>query len=409
YGQMLKQSEKAIENSKMEERIVRSNEYNRVWVEDLNYEEGEPEGDTMEQETFVEAKTAAVEQTQVAVQQHSVKSTASYRDRGGNGQVIQAIKQNFDILQYAQDQYGLHFKESSKGWLQCREYDSMYIDPVGQTFIRHSRGISGDIINMVAHLDEIPLNDAITKLRQEISFGAKPMQRHDYSAFRTKQNEKKPFVLPEKHTGKYSRLFGYLTHKRGIDPKVISALVKDNLLYESGQHHNCVFACKDYDGTTKAAMLRSTGTVKFAGEVVGGEKLGWIVNPNMKTMFIGEAPIDVMSVMTMIKMGRQDYNKYTYLATGGNPRHGMVSHHIQHNLNVTKIYLCHDNDAAGQALADKVAEELQSFGFKGEILRKLPMGKDFNDDLMQTVQALSPHNETKLKTQEVTVQCLTQE
>lgn len=392
YGQLPKQSEASIENIKLEAWLERSNEYNRMLLEDMNYQEDEPERDV------------AVEQTQAAVQQHSVKDTTSYRNRGGNGQIIQAIKHHFDILEYAQSM-GLHFKEKS-GRYQCLEHDSMWIDPVRQTFNRFSRGVSGDVIDLKMHFETISMAEAISVLRQEMGGDISRFSPMRYEVFKERQ-ERKAFVLPERHPGKYSRVFSYLINKRCIDPKIIADIVKEGLLYESADYHNCVFVCKDADGAVKAASVRSTGEKKYVGEMEGGNKIGWTAYPNKAALFVTEAPIDAMSVMTMLKNGGKNYRNYSYYAQSGNPPVGVLKNHILHNPNIQTVYLCHDNDEAGEKMAAKAKMELEEGGFKGEIVRKKPLSKDFNQDICNSTFVQTENIHSNEMTTEV-AQCFNQ-
>lgn len=377
HGQMPRQSEESLENSKMEERLARSNEYNRMMVEDLNYQEEDLEGG------IVKAKTAAAAQTQAAVQQHPVKSTASFRDRGGNGKICEAIKEHFDLLEYAQAR-GLSFKEKH-GEYQCIEHDSMWIDPVKNIFVRNSRHVGGSVIDFVMHFDDLSKADAISKLRQEMSDMGASYSPIKYAAFKEKQIHKE-FTLPQKVDGKYSRVFSYLVKTRHIDSKIVSDLMKNHLIYEEAKYHNCVFVGMDYDGTAKSATMRSTGEKRFTGEVEGSQKNGWMVNSNKKALFICEAPVDAMSVMTMMKLGGKDYRDYSYYAEGGNPQHGMLVHHMANNRSVETVYLCHDNDEAGYKQAERAAAELKEAGFTGAVVRKVPKTKDFNADLTEQMK-----------------------
>lgn len=371
YGQMPQQSEASIEDSKMEARLAKSNEYNRMLVEDLNYEEEEPEEDV------------TVDQTQAAIQQNYIKSPSSYRDRGGNGKICEAIKEHFDLLEYAQAR-GLSFKEKH-GEYQCIEHDSMWIDPVKNIFVRNSRHVGGSVIDFVMHFDELPKADAISKLRQEMSDMGASYSPVKYAVFKEKQMHKE-FILPPKVDGKYSRVFSYLIKTRHIDSKIVADLVKNHLIYEEAKYHNCVFVGMGYDGEAKSATLRSTGEKRFMGEVEGSQKNGWMVNPDKKALFICEAPIDAMSVMTMMKLGGKDYQQYSYYAEGGNPQHGMLVHHMANNPNVETVYLCHDNDEAGYRQAERAVSELQEAGFTGAVIRKLPKAKDFNADLAEQMK-----------------------
>ncbi|MEG0017239.1 MAG: toprim domain-containing protein [Hydrogenoanaerobacterium sp.] len=317
----------------------------------------------------------------------------SIRDRGGNREVTQAIKAHFDILEYI-GAYGYHFKEKSPGEFQCLEHDSMWVTPAKNLFIWNSQAKGGSVIDFVMLEDKLSLVEAISKLRSEMSGQAPTYTPKKYESF--KDTEKKPFILPAPHQGKYSRVFAYLTKTRCISPAVVSDMVKRHFLYEDAKYHNCVFVGNDYDKKAKFACVRSTGEKKFGQDLEGSDKkIGWLVNENKPAVFLCEAPIDAMSIMTMLELAKKDYNKYSFLATSGNPKNEMLRYHLENNQKLKTIYFCYDNDTAGNNMAKKLADKCKEAGFNGQLIRKLPIKNDFNDDLKEH---LAQQNGTKNST-----------
>ena len=300
------------------------------------------------------------------------------RDRGGNGRVCKAIKEHFDILEYIQA-CGYHLEEKKQGEYQCVEHGSLWVTPSENVFVWHSKGKGGSIIDFVMLHEGLSFDETVSKLRLEMTGKTATYSPLKYEKF--KKIEKRPFELPQPLKAKYRRVFAYLTKTRCIDHKVVQDMVARKFVYESAKHHNCVFVGYDYDHTAKFGCVRSTGTKKFGIDVAGCKKIGWMVNPNRPAMFITEAPIDAMSIMTLLKAGGKDYNQYTHYAQSGNPPNGMLQYHIENNPNVKTVYLCFDRDDAGEAFVKKAKMELKQAGFQGEIIRKLPMTNDFNEDL----------------------------
>lgn len=300
------------------------------------------------------------------------------RGKGGNGQVAQAIKQHFDVLEYAQEVYGLHFKERY-GEYQCIEHDSLWIDPVKNLWNRYSRQVGGSVIDLVMHMDDLSNTEAISRLRREMGkYSVYKPGKYAPLALAQSQKRQQKFVLPE-DARSAKRVFQYLKKSRCIHPQVISKMLNAKLLYQEMVHFNCVFVSPDYDGVIKNCSMRAANDTRFFKE--SGEKLGWIVNPHQSALFVCEAPIDAMSIMSLLQYGGKDFMDYSYYAQCGMPRKGSLGYHLKHNPEVQTVYLCYDNDEAGRAFTEGAKKELQEAGFTGKLVVKSPVAKDFNDDL----------------------------
>lgn len=334
--------------------------------------------------------------TQAKSNSNVVIPKSDERDRGGNGKVCQAIKEHFDVKEYCERHYGLSFVQKGSQF-QCKEHDSMWIDPVRNVFIRNSANVGGSIIDLVMHFEKLDKAAAISKLRLEMGDNPPEFTPSKYAAMK-EASEKKTLKMPAKLDKKYSRVFAYLTKKRGIDPDIISNVIKQGVLYEDKSHHNAVFVYKDHTGKPVGGTMRSTGEQKWQLEIEGSEKVGWSCFNNNEKLFLCEAPIDAMSIMTTLKLNNKDYRQFSYLAQGGNPPHGTLKDYMIHNPNTKVVFLCHDNDDAGFKLADKATKELLEAGFTGEIRRKVPNNNDFNQDL-QVIRGIITINETNTKNQ----------
>lgn len=300
------------------------------------------------------------------------------RGKGGNGQVAQAIKQHFDVLEYAQEVYGLHFKERY-GEYQCIEHDSLWIDPVKNLWNRYSRQVGGSVIDLVMHMDDLSNTEAISRLRREMGkYSVYKPGKYAPLALAQSQKRQQKFVLPE-DARSAKRVFQYLKKSRCIHPQVISKMLNAKLLYQEMVHFNCVFVSPDYDGVIKNCSMRASNDTRFFKE--SGEKLGWIVNPHQRALFVCEAPIDAMSIMSLLQYGGKDFMDYSYYAQCGMPRKGSLGYHLEHNPEVQTVYLCYDNDEAGRVFTERAKKELQEAGFTGKLVVKSPVAKDFNDDL----------------------------
>lgn len=105
---------------------------------------------------------------------------------------------------------------------------------------------------------------------------------------RRKARPTKSFSLPPRHADN-RRVFSYL-RGRGIDPEIINHCIKHGLLYESAQHHNCVFVGFAGDRPAYAMQRGTLHDKRFVGEVVGSDKRYSFAVP----MTPGDSPIQRM-------------------------------------------------------------------------------------------------------------------
>jgi len=104
----------------------------------------------------------------------------------------------------------------------------------------------------------------------------------------------------------------------------ISLCIQQGALYESQQHHNCVFVGRDAAGTPRFACRR--GTVgNFKLDVPSSSKRYSFCLPakdeTCTQVSVSEAPIDALSVATLRKYGMhsEEWKDCHYLALGGTP------------------------------------------------------------------------------------------
>lgn len=178
------------------------------------------------------------------------------------------------------------------------------------------------------------------------------------------------------------RVYGYLVHDRGLDKDVVSAFARKGLLYESEDHHNAVFVGKDTQGVTRHVSVRSSSkNSNFRRNIENSEpefSFRWYGKGD--TLYAFEAPIDMLSYISMHKNG---WEQNSYVACcGTSPR--AVEQMLKDNGQLKKVYLCLDNDEAGQKGAAKMSDMLFD---KGVACRTLvPENKDWNLDLLASTQ-----------------------
>lgn len=186
----------------------------------------------------------------------------------------------------------------------------------------------------------------------------------------------KPFELPPRND-RMSRVFSYLLLTRGVDKKVLYEFVRKRMIYESAKYHNAVFVGYDLDGNPRHAHLRGTvSSNAFKGNVSGSKpEYSFHWNGTSEKLFLFEAPIDMLS---FISMHKENWKSDTYVASCS-VSDRVLFQCLKDNPNIKKVYLCFDNDEAGQTANKRISEKLNKINIKNETL--IPKHKDWNEEL----------------------------
>lgn len=148
------------------------------------------------------------------------------------------------------------------------------------------------------------------------------------------------------------------------------------MIYESADYHNVVFIGFDTNGISRHANMRGT----FRGSTFKGNapnsqpeySFHWL--GTSKYLFLFEAPIDMLSFISMNKNGWRNHN---YAACCGVSDRVMWQM-LKDNPNIHTVCLCMDNDDAGQKANKRIADKLTEKGIQSKIL--VPIHKDWNED-----------------------------
>ena len=194
---------------------------------------------------------------------------------------------------------------------------------------------------------------------------------------------KTEFSLPPKHADN-RRVFSYL-RGRGIDPEIINHCIKHGLLYESAQHHNCVFVGFAGDRPAYAMQRGTLQERRFVGEVAGSDKRYSFAVPmtpgDSPTLCVFESAIDALSYLMLLKQRGRDWRKANTLSLGGVGKEDRqlppaLSRYLKAAPHITRVVLCLDNDAPGRTSAVLLRELLRGY----EVIDRPPVrGKDYND------------------------------
>lgn len=228
----------------------------------------------------------------------------------------------------------------------------------------------GGAIGFVSRFYNLDYPEAVQMLIGENSTAVMPI----YSSEKHNK-EKKPFVLPEANSN-MRRLYAYLLKTRCIDRNVVNFFTHNKMLYEDAEFHNAVFVGYDENGIARHAHKRGTyGESSYKGNIDSSDAdYSFHYTGTNNTLYVFEAPIDMLS---FISLHQQDWQKHSYVAlccVGDKA----LQHQLIANQNISHVFLCLDNDRAGQEANARIAKTLENV----RVSFLLPENKDWNEDLV---------------------------
>lgn len=244
----------------------------------------------------------------------------------------------------------------------------------GNEWYDHAEEKGGTAISFVQRYYSVGYAEAVSTLLGG-ELGVAYPQRAEKCA------EVKPFALPPANKNMH-RVFAYLCKTRGIDHDVVSAFAKAHLIYEDAEYHNAVFVGMDSDGTPRHAHKRSTNSEgkSFRQNVEGSDpKHSFNYTGTDGSLYVFEAPIDLLSYISLYP---SDWQSHSYVACCGTSIQPVLEQLRRQDID--SVYLCLDNDSAGQKAAQRMEAELSERGVYVEIV--VPTLKDWNDDLRREEQ-----------------------
>ena len=197
-----------------------------------------------------------------------------------------------------------------------------------------------------------------------------------YPTSKVQQASKPKAFSPPAANANMHRVFAYLLKTRGLDADVVSSFAHRHLIYEDAAHHNAVFIGTDENGCPRHAHLRSTSSYgkPFRLNVEASDpRYSFHHTGTDGSLYVFEAPIDMLS---FICMHPDHWQEHSYVACCGTSPHPVLQM-IKPNTKI--VYLCLDNDKAGHAASERMAELLHKRGIMSE--RLVPELKDWNEDL----------------------------
>ena len=244
----------------------------------------------------------------------------------------------------------------------------------GSTWFDHKNQMGGGAIKFMQYHYGMDFPTAVQELlgQRVTSLSSVPLKS-------TKQSEKqKDFRLPEANDNMH-RVFAYLIKQRFIAPEVITHFAKQHTLYEDKEHHNAVFVGIDENGVPRQASKRSTNSYgnSFRITCQGSDtRYSFAHFGESKRLYVFEAPIDMMSFLTLYP---KDWQKHSYIAMNGVYENAVLTA-LKNHSNLREIVLCVDNDEGGIEAVDRLRDILHENGYPN-VKRLAPEFKDWNECL----------------------------
>ncbi len=253
------------------------------------------------------------------------------------------------------------------------EHDSFIVKNDGSCFYWNSKGVQGNVIQMVETLENKDFKEAIVTLAREgYSREYRPNQ-NIRNAVELKQVEKKGLKLPEKNQS-IKKAYWYLTDKRKIDPNIVNYAIRKNMIYQDSKG-NVVFVSKDKNNTPKYACFRGTYEKVYRGDIAGSDKsYGFsLINTKSNVLHVTESVIDTLS-WASIKGNIND----NYLSLNGTYIKAL-DRFLKDNPNIDTIITGLDNDDAGK---EATIEIWRTYKDKYKLKYKHFVCKDINEQLV---------------------------
>lgn len=171
----------------------------------------------------------------------------------------------------------------------------------------------GSTIDFVMNMDNQLFHEAVAFLIN----GAQVPHIERNNVTEQKRPEKKAeFVMPTPHTD-YRRAFAYLHKTRGLDGGLISRLMQEDRIYEETKRHNIIFTGTDKNGVIRHGFIKGSASGnQFRGDVYGSDKnYGFNISGGSDTLLVFEAPIDLLSYMTLKPNANHHYLALGSLST----------------------------------------------------------------------------------------------
>ena len=252
--------------------------------------------------------------------------------------------------------HGFDLKKVGKEYV-WKEHDSLHIKDNspgerGQWF-RFSENKGGDNIGLLREYMDMSFIDAVEALTGE-HIDRTYTPSHTYEPKPVQQTARE---LSLAEADNCRRVFAYLCKTRGLDYDMLSALVKKGVISQEEKTGNVLFKYFDTDGKVIGAEKVGTSTEhKFKGIAtgsVGGHGFEVVRGTGEKAFFF-ESAIDMLSYL---QMHSKELDNCRLVSMMGVKPSIVLDTMLRHNIAAENVFLCSDNDTAGNEFAQRLQEQ----------------------------------------------------
>lgn len=251
---------------------------------------------------------------------------------------------------------GFDLKKAGREYV-WKEHDSLHIrdnapGERGQWY-RFSESKGGDNIGFLREYMGMSFVEAVEALNGE-------HYDRTYTPSRTyepKPEKKKDGVLKIEEADNCRRVFAYLCKTRGLDYDLISSLVKSGVIAQEQKTGNVLFKYFDEKGKIIGAEKVGTSTEhKFKGIATGsaGSHGFEVVRGSGEKAFFFESAIDKLSYL---QMHDKELDNCRLVSIMGVKPNIVLDTMVRYGIAPQNVYLCSDNDEAGNDFADRLREQ----------------------------------------------------
>lgn len=286
--------------------------------------------------------------------------------------------------------HGFDLKKVGREYV-WKDHDSLHIKDNGSgergAWFRFSEDKGGDNIGFLREYMDMSFVDAVEALTGE------HIDRN-YTPSRT--YEQKPKIVTARELSlaeadNARRVFAYLCKTRGLDYDLVASLVRQGVIAQEEKTGNVLFKYCDDQGKVIGAEKVGTSTDhKFKG-IATGSAAGHgfeVVRGTGEKAFFFESAIDMLSYLQMHNKELTDCRLVSMMGVKPNI---VLDTMLRHNISPENVFLCSDNDTAGNDFAQRLQEQYP------DMKRVITPDtyKDWNDMLRGIPKAVEHETEKK--------------
>lgn len=252
--------------------------------------------------------------------------------------------------------HGFDLKKVGREYV-WKDHDSLHIKDNGPgergQWFRFRENKGGDNIGFLREYMDMSFIDAVEALTGEhIDRTYTPSRTYESKPV---QQTARELSLAEADNSR--RVFAYLCKTRGLDYDMLSALVKKGTISQEEKTGNVLFKYFGTDGKVIGAEKVGTSTEhKFKGiatSSAGGHGFEVVRGTGEKAFFF-ESAIDMLSYL---QMHSKELDNCRLVSMMGVKPSIVLDTMLRHNIAAENVFLCSDNDTAGNEFAQRLQEQ----------------------------------------------------